>query len=50
MALKLLSLSEVKQSITMVEAIDAMKRAFTQLAQQEATLPLRTAIPVGEKN
>lgn len=48
MALKLLSLSEVKQSITMTEAIDAMERAFIQLAQGEATLPLRTGIPVGE--
>ncbi len=48
MALKLLSLSEVKQSITMPEAIDAMERAFIQLAQQEATLPLRTGIPVGK--
>lgn len=48
MAFKLLSLSEVKQSITMVEAIDAMERAYIQLAQQEATLPLRTSIPVGK--
>lgn len=48
MALKLLSLSEVKQSITMHEAIDATERAFIQLAQQEATLPLRTGIPVGK--
>lgn len=47
MALKVLSLSEVKQSITMSEAIEAMERAFIQLAQHEATLPLRTAIPVG---
>lgn len=47
--LKLLSLSEVKQSITMPEAIDAMEKAFIQLAQQEAILPLRTGIPV-EKN
>jgi ornithine cyclodeaminase len=49
MALKLLSLSEVKQSITMPEAIDAMERAFIQLAHQDAILPLRTGIPV-EKN
>lgn len=49
MALKLLSLAEVKQSISMPEAIDAMERAFIQLAQQKATLPLRTSIPV-EKN
>lgn len=48
MTLKLLSLSDVKQSITLSEAIDAMERAFIQLAQQEATLPLRTGISVGE--
>lgn len=48
MPLKLLSLSDVKQCITMPEAINAMERAFIQLAQQKATLPLRTAIPVGQ--
>lgn len=47
MALRVLSLSEVKQCITMSEAIDAMERAFIQLAQQNAILPLRTGIPVG---
>ncbi|KTD51863.1 ornithine cyclodeaminase [Legionella quinlivanii] len=47
MTLKLLSLSEVKQCISMPEAIDAMERAFIQLAQQKAALPLRTGIPVG---
>ncbi|RAP37563.1 ornithine cyclodeaminase [Legionella quinlivanii] len=47
MTLKLLSLSDVKQCISMPEAIDAMERAFIQLAQQKAALPLRTAIPVG---
>lgn len=47
MALKLLSLAEVKQSITMSEAISSMERTFIQLAQQKAHLPLRTAIPVG---
>lgn len=48
MALKLLSVSDVKQSITMIEAIEAMERAFVQLAQQKATLPLRTGVPVGK--
>lgn len=48
MTLKLLSLAEVKQSITMPEAISAMERAFIQLAQQEASVPLRTGIPVGK--
>jgi len=32
MSLLLLSLNEVKQSITMHQAIDAMERAFIQLA------------------
>ena len=49
MTLKLLSLSEVKQSITMPEAINAMERAFMQLAQHKVILPLRTGVPV-EKN
>lgn len=48
MALKLLSISDVKQSITMIEAIDAMESAFLQLAEHQATLPMRTGIPVGE--
>ncbi|KTC97218.1 ornithine cyclodeaminase [Legionella geestiana] len=47
MALKLLSISEVKQNITMAEAIDAMESAFVQLAEHQATLPMRTGIPVG---
>jgi ornithine cyclodeaminase len=46
MALRVLSLSEVKQSITMSEAINAMERAFIQLAQDHVQLPLRTGIPV----
>jgi ornithine cyclodeaminase len=48
MALKLLSLDEVKQSINMSEAIEAMERAFMQLALNEVVLPLRTGIPVDE--
>lgn len=48
MALKLLSISEVKQNITMAEAIDAMESAFVQLAEHQATLPMRTGIPVGK--
>ncbi len=49
MAIKLLSPSDVKQSITMVEAIEAMERAFMQLAQNEVVLPLRTGVPVQER-
>ncbi|HRD71030.1 MAG TPA: ornithine cyclodeaminase family protein [Legionella sp.] len=49
MSLRLLSLGEVKQSITMSQAIDAMERAFTQLANQQVKLPLRTAISIDEE-
>ncbi|WP_232220395.1 ornithine cyclodeaminase family protein [Legionella tunisiensis] len=50
MNLRLLSLPEVKQSITMNQAIDAMERTFLQLAKQEVRLPLRTGIPIVEEN
>lgn len=46
MSLLLLSLDEVKQSITMTEAIGALERAFIQLAQQETQLPLRTGVTI----
>ena len=49
MSLLLLSLEEVKQSITMSQAIDAMERAFIQLANQQVNLPLRTALSIDEE-
>lgn len=49
MSLRLLSLAEVKQSITMSQAIDAMEHAFIQLANQQVKLPLRTAISIDEE-
>ena len=49
MSLRLLSLDEVKQSITMSQAIKAMEDAFMQLAKQQAKLPLRTAIAIDEE-
>ncbi|HRD70154.1 MAG TPA: ornithine cyclodeaminase family protein [Legionella sp.] len=49
MSLLLLSLNEVKQSITMHQAIDAMERAFIQLAKQQVTLPLRTSLSMDEE-
>ncbi|CAM2907852.1 ornithine cyclodeaminase family protein [Legionella worsleiensis] len=49
MSLRLLSLAEVKQSITMSQAIDAMECAFTQLANQQVKLPLRTGISIDEE-
>lgn len=49
MTLKLLTLEEVKQSITMSEAICAMESAFKQLAAKNVELPLRTAVAVDKK-
>lgn len=49
MTLRLLSLEDVKQSITMSQAINAMEQAFTQLANEQVKLPLRTAISIDEE-
>lgn len=49
MSLRILSLDEVKQSITMCQAISAMELAFVQLAKHEVNLPLRTTIPIDEQ-
>lgn len=49
MTLRLLSLSEIKQCISMNQAIEAMESAFTQLAQQQVKLPLRTGVVVDEE-
>lgn len=49
MSLRLLSLAEVKQSITMGQAIDAMERAFIQLASQHVQLPLRSATSIADE-
>ncbi|KTD11869.1 ornithine cyclodeaminase [Legionella gratiana] len=50
MSLRLLSLDEVKQCITMNQAITAMEHAFIQLAKQQVQLPLRTGIPIEEED
>lgn len=50
MSLLLLSLDEIKKSITMHQAIDAMESAFTQLAKQQVELPLRAGISVEDEN
>ena len=49
MSLQLLSLNDVKQSITMSQAIAALETAFMQLAKQHVILPLRTAISITEE-
>jgi len=48
MNIKILSRKDVQQSVTMSQAIDAIKQAFISLAQNEAILPLRTQIPLKE--
>ncbi|HHT0594154.1 TPA: ornithine cyclodeaminase family protein [Legionella anisa] len=50
MSLHLLSLNEVKQSITMSQAIKAMENAFIQLAKKQVKLPLRTGITIDEED
>lgn len=50
MSLLLLSLDEVKQSITMHQAITALENAFIQLAQHETQLPLRTGVTIASED
>jgi len=49
MSLLLLSLNEIKQSITMEQAINAMEHAFMQLANNQVKLPLRTGVSIEDK-
>lgn len=49
MNIKILSRKDVQQSVTMSQAIDAVKQAFISFAQKEAVLPLRTQVPVKEQ-
>lgn len=46
MPLQLFTLEEVKQSITMKQAITAMEKAFMQLASKQVQAPLRVGIPI----
>jgi alanine dehydrogenase len=50
MDLLLLSAPEVKASLPMAEAIDAMKYAFAQLSAGRADAPLRTQMQIGREN
>jgi alanine dehydrogenase len=44
--LRILSGEEVRQVVTMAQAISAVKEAFIQLSAGKSTLPLRTHVPV----
>jgi alanine dehydrogenase len=48
MKIKILSRKDVERSVTMLQAIDVVKRAFVSLAQKDVSLPLRTQVPVKE--
>ncbi len=48
MKIKILSQKDIQQSLSMIQAIDAVKSAFISFSQKEAILPLRTQIPVKE--
>ena len=49
MSIRLLSVAEIKQSITMHQAIDAMEGAFIQMAKNQVKLPLRTGVSIEDK-
>ncbi|MDI1352229.1 MAG: ornithine cyclodeaminase family protein [bacterium] len=49
MSLRLLSLAEIRNSITMSQAIAAMEYAFIQLAKKEVILPLRTSLSINKE-
>jgi alanine dehydrogenase len=46
MVLRVLSGADVRQAITMAEAIEAVKEAYIQLSAGKAIVPLRTPVPV----
>ncbi len=48
MKIKILNQENVKQSVTIKEAIAAVKDAFIQLSAQEAVVPMRSQISVAK--
>ena len=48
--LRVLSREDVRRALPMREAIEAMKRAFAQLSQGQAQVPLRVPLPVEKHN
>ena len=48
--LKILSQNDVKQSVNISQAIDAVKEAYIQLSRGEAVIPLRTQVPVKKQD
>ncbi len=50
MPIKLISVADIKQCISMKEAIAVMKQAFLQLASNEVIQPLRTSLLITKNN
>jgi ornithine cyclodeaminase len=50
MKMRILSGADVRQAVTMAEAIQAVKEAYIQLAAGQAVVPLRTPVPVDERD
>jgi len=49
MKIKILSKNNLEEVLTMHDAIDATQDAFLQLANNQATMPLRTPIEIAEE-
>jgi alanine dehydrogenase len=50
MTVRVLSGADVRQAITMAEAIQAVRSAYIQLSAGEAIVPLRTPVPVEKRD
>jgi alanine dehydrogenase len=50
MRLRILSSKDIRQALSMRQAIEAMKRAFAQLSSGQADVPLRTVLDVPRQN
>ncbi len=49
MKLKILTRKDIQNAVTMAQAIHAVRQAFTQLSQGKAVAPLRTQVPVEDR-
>ncbi len=49
MKLRVMTKKDIQNAVTMVDAIDAVSQAYTQLSQGKAVAPLRTQLPVEDK-
>jgi alanine dehydrogenase len=50
MNIRILSSADVRQAVTMAEAIETVREAYIQLSTGQAVVPLRTPVPVEKRN